>query len=290
MDSRSVTVEMLPPNAISIDRQYQRGIARDHVNRIVREFDPLAIGTPYISKRDDGTYWCMDGQHRLAALIELRRGDVPIPMVVFTGLSVGEEADKFFMQTRNRRMHPIDLFKARCFAGDPIAMTISRVASNNGFRITNEGRSGDVLQGPATLERILTVYGERRLDEVLGLTAAVWLQDRTSVPAYLIDGLNAVLTRYPAIDRNRLVKVLRSEPFDSLQSQAKAMRRFMNDKAGGLYGRAMANLYNKGLRTKLPDWDASMEPVMAEHMAKGTVAAAEIAHVKAGLRDVRDVS
>jgi hypothetical protein len=286
----TTTIEMLAPDNIGVDRQYQRAIARDHVNRIIREFDPLAIGTPYVSKRDDGSYWCIDGQHRLAALVEMGRGHIQIPCVVFTGLSVGEEADKFFMQSRVRRMHSIDLFKARLFAGDDTALLIQQVANKYGFRITNEGRSGDVLQAPATLERILTVYGKDRLDLVLLLTASIWLQDRTSVPSYLIDGLNAVLTRYPAIDRKRLVHVLRSEPFDSLQSQAKAMRRFINDKAGNLYGRAMANLYNKGLRNKLPDWDASIEPVMAENLAKGTVAAAELAHVKAELRNVRSVS
>lgn len=286
MGNQKVVVEMLRPKQINVDHQYQRPLARDHVNRILREYDAMAIGTPDVSKRDDGTYWVIDGQHRLAALIEMGNGDDPIPCAVYTGLSVGQEADKFFMQSRVRRMHPIDLFKARLFAGDPIALSIQKTATKHGFRITNEGKSGDVLQAPATLEHILRVYGVDRLDEVLKLASSVWLQDRTSVPSYLIGGLNSILTRYPTIDRTRLVKVLRAEPFDSLQSQAKAMRRFLNDKAQNLYGRAMANTYNKGLRTKLPDWDASMEPVMAEHLAKGTVASAEIARVKAGLRDV----
>jgi hypothetical protein len=280
MAKGELTIEMLRPSQIQVDHQYQRPLNRDHVNRIIRQFDPMAIGSIDVSKRDDGSYWVVDGQHRLAALIEMGRGDRPIPCVIYTGLSVGEEADLFFMQSRNRRIHPIDLYKARRFAGDRVVMAISEVVEKHGFRITNEGRDGSVLQAPGLLEQIASNHGMKRLDEVLGLVAAIWFQDRVSVPAYLIGGINAILTRYPTIDRERLVKVLRQQPFDELAASAKSMRKFMYDKSHNIYGRAMAHTYNKGLRQKLPDWDSTLEAVNLANIAKATAASAEAAHAK----------
>lgn len=271
----NLRVELLRPTQIQVDRQYQRPLHRDHVTKIMREFDRLAIGTLTVSQREDGSYWVIDGQHRLAALIEMGRGDRPIPCIVYTGLSVGQEADKFFMQSRVRRIHPIDLFKARLFAGDPVALGINRIVTSHGFVVANEGRSGHAIQAPATLENIYTVHGSDRLNEVLGIVAYVWADQKQSVPQFMIAGINAALTRYPRIDRERLSRVLRETPSEDMERTAKAMRRFTNDRGATIYGRTMVHFYNKGLRQKLPDWDATLEQVNADALAKATEVSAE---------------
>lgn len=271
----NLKVEMLRPTQIQVDRQYQRPLHRDHVTKIMRSFDPLAIGTVTVSQRDDGSYWVIDGQHRLAALIEMGRGDRPIPCVVYTGLSVGQEADKFFMQSRVRRIHPIDLFKARLFAGDPVAMGINKVVTGAGFKVEAGGKSDTHIQAPATLELIYTIHGPERLAEVLGMVGNIWSGQKRSVPQYIISGINAAITRYPRIDRDRLVRVLRETPAEDMERTAKAMRRFTNDRGATIYGRTMIHFYNKGLRQKLPDWDTTLEQVNAENLAKATEASAE---------------
>lgn len=53
----------------NVDREhYQRMLLETKVARIAREFDPDALGVPLICERADGSYWILDGQHRIEAV------------------------------------------------------------------------------------------------------------------------------------------------------------------------------------------------------------------------------
>src|SRR5258708_7808516 len=46
---------------------YARPLREPRVKKLVAEFDPLGVGVLYLSMRDDGSYWIIDGQHRAEA-------------------------------------------------------------------------------------------------------------------------------------------------------------------------------------------------------------------------------
>ena len=54
---------------ISIDTRVQRveGCDERRVNKIASNFNPRALGSITLSRRDDNTYVCLDGRHRWTA-------------------------------------------------------------------------------------------------------------------------------------------------------------------------------------------------------------------------------
>lgn len=53
----------------NVDREhYQRLLDEPKVQRIVRDFDPDALGVPLVCARADGSWWILDGQHRIEAV------------------------------------------------------------------------------------------------------------------------------------------------------------------------------------------------------------------------------
>lgn len=61
---------------IVVDGRYQRPVEEKRVARIVDNFDPRQIGALELSKRKNGTYGIIDGQHRLLALKAVGRKKV----------------------------------------------------------------------------------------------------------------------------------------------------------------------------------------------------------------------
>lgn len=53
----------------NVDREhYQRMLDEAKVARIARDFEPDALLVPLVCERADGTYWILDGQHRIEAV------------------------------------------------------------------------------------------------------------------------------------------------------------------------------------------------------------------------------
>lgn len=63
-------IECVPLERI-VTEQYQRILNMKNVAGIVKNFDPAKLGVLVVSRRGDGTYAVLDGQHRLAALRRL---------------------------------------------------------------------------------------------------------------------------------------------------------------------------------------------------------------------------
>jgi hypothetical protein len=96
--------EWIVANDIRVDTQYQRPINIAHVRKIANEFDERAFGVILVSERADGSVYVIDGQHRLAAVKSMGRGGSEIPCHVYRGLSVGDEALIFHMQTQRNQI------------------------------------------------------------------------------------------------------------------------------------------------------------------------------------------
>ena len=78
---------------IKVDIQVQRELQETHVSRILKKFDPQAFGRLTVSLREDGYYYCSDGQHRLECAKQL--GLKEVPCIVVSNISLKQEGESF---------------------------------------------------------------------------------------------------------------------------------------------------------------------------------------------------
>lgn len=140
------TMKQLDVKSIKVDRSYQRDLRNSYL-RIASEFDPRLLGAISVSNRGTGAkpdYYVIDGQHRLAALTEL--GITTVDAIVYSGLSVEDEARMFSMQDRKRtKISSYDLYVAgKNLQGTPYH-TLAAICDEVGLQVysgrTNRGNS-----------------------------------------------------------------------------------------------------------------------------------------------------
>ena len=177
---------LIPLNMIQTEI-YQRVLNMKNVNKIVKEFNPAKLGVLVVSKRSDGTYAVLDGQHRLTALRRL--GYTVTNCIVLEGMSLQEEADYFRRQNENKQnLRIADTFKASLFAEDGESLEIKRLMDKHGFRF---GKSGSpmCICAIGALQTIIRTYNVQTLENVLRSIAGTWAADSTILRREMLAGL-----------------------------------------------------------------------------------------------------
>lgn len=208
-----------------VDTSAQRGLVRNHVDNIVNAFDPAKVGTLHVSHRGNGTHAIIDGQHRVAALIRL--GYEEWRAEVYSGLTPSEEANLFIGLNNVRYVRPLDRFRARVTAGDPVALDIVDVARKAGWEIPlpKEAVAGNgKVTSVAALEAIYNAHakadqedifaGRYGVENVLRLLAEAWgYREPSIVNPNVLRGVDLFLRRYKdQVDKKMLVKRLNAYP------------------------------------------------------------------------------
>lgn len=124
---------------LRIDPSYQRSTENGSSLTLIRKiamywdwalFQPLAV-----ARRDDGSLFVIDGQHRLEAA-RLRRDLYDIPCVVTASACVADEAASFVaMNAQRRALGALDLFKAACAAGDSTTRDVMKLIEAAGLSL-----------------------------------------------------------------------------------------------------------------------------------------------------------
>jgi hypothetical protein len=187
--------QRVPLVNLVIDPGYQREIIPNHLKKIRGEFEEAQLGVLEVSKRAEDEFAVFDGQHRLKVLEELAWDTAPC--IVHTGLTPQEEADLFRKLQDNRKaLTPIDKFKSRLFAEDPIAEGMAKIAEGQGYKI---GVGPSSLQAVVVVER---VYRRGNLYSTLD-TVGIWRGDAKQLDGSIIDGVSRFLDLYPEADMER---------------------------------------------------------------------------------------
>lgn len=166
---------------------YQRVLNMKNVNKIVKEFNPAKLGVLVVSKRDDGAYSVLDGQHRLTALRRL--GFSAANCIVLENMTVQEEADYFRRQNENKQnLRIADTFNASLYAEDGESLEIKRLMDKYGFRF---GKSGSpmCICAIGALQTIIRTYDVQTLENVLCCIAGTWPKDATILRREMLAGL-----------------------------------------------------------------------------------------------------
>lgn len=215
-------IEMLTPNTLRVDPNSQRSFSPAWAKHLADNYDPDKVGVLRVSRRPDGDYvW--DGQHRRAMLIRLGKGDEPVTCLVDSDKEKAAEAKAWVATNQEtRKTNPLDGFRIRLVAQDPLALEINEIVQEKGFRVDPAASDGNIA-AVAALE-----FAHRRglLESVLDVLAHAWGQNRDAFDALPIRGVALVLEQHPAIDQERLSRRLaRGTDPVSLSQDAKFMAR-----------------------------------------------------------------
>jgi hypothetical protein len=161
------TLEWRAVGELHIDASYQReinaGPSQTLIRRIAMFWDwglcqPLAV-----SRRPNGSFTIVDGQHRASAA--KLRGDIAhLPCVITSYASAGDEAAAFVALNQQRRpLSGLDVFKAALAAGDMEATQVNIALTDAGLRIASSTNLASLPPGAMSnvrgLQRCYRIHG-----------------------------------------------------------------------------------------------------------------------------------
>jgi hypothetical protein len=242
-----------------VDHDVQRPLDTVRVAQIAADFEREAFGVIHISQRDDGSIVIIDGQHRVAAVNVIGRGEIPVDAVIWTGLSKAEEAAMFRRLNNTRQVQVLDRFRIRIVEGDPVACTLNQLLESHGWTIRKAGARGSFF-AVAAIEKLYRARDGGDFDScdmVVRIATAAWGHDSNGLRAEIVSGLGALVRRYPGLDTAKLVTELgkmEGGPL-GLIGKAKQLRDIRGGKISDSMAEILINLHNKQRKlNRLPAW------------------------------------
>jgi len=235
------SIENRNPAELNLDDSYQRstdnGASQALIRKIAHGWDWRMCLPLVVSKRDDGTLWVIDGQHRLAAAT--LRGDIPfLPCCVAVYGSVADEAAMFVAMNRTRKaMNRLDDFHAAVASGDDDAIQIAKLITDAGFTVSRKTgsqswRPGEVAFTSA-IAKVLRKHGAKVCADALKTMQEAFPDEVLNAGASMFTALTKLAITPPeGFDPDRLFRTL-------LRRNQREWASFLNDVKGGGDERAL---------------------------------------------------
>jgi hypothetical protein len=256
-------VRMVPVSKLEIDPKMQR----DHldvrkIERILRDYNPDALGIITASERNAAETVILDGAHRHRATVENTEGQGTLLTRVFKGLTRREEAVLFLLLNSGNQPNLLDKFRINLVAEDPVAVGIDNIVKQFGLGI-GPANLDNQLQCVGALRRVymLSLKGEydpNLLDLSLRALINAWGRDSQATQAVMVEGMALFLAKNMAnVDYARVWTKLKEYSGGAQGLHAKARANAAN--RGMRMPHSVADLitdaYNKGLNSrKMPVW------------------------------------
>lgn len=105
--------EWVSLDKLRVDISVQRELQDNHVQKMLKKFDPSAFGRLVVTKREDGYYYVTDGQHR-RKMLELL-GITEAPCVVVNLCDLKDEGMNFInINQQSAKVSNIDKYRIGC--------------------------------------------------------------------------------------------------------------------------------------------------------------------------------
>lgn len=189
---REAVIRWVPLDKMKVSPLAQRELNEAWVDRIVANLTLEDLGHPVLSHRD-GSYYIIDGQHRVEALRKFGFTTETIEAWVYEGLTEQSEADKFLTLNNKLTIATMDRFQVAVTAGRDIETDIDRIVNDLGLSISNQ-RSPGAVGAVGTLRRIYTRSGAANLRRTLRI-----VRDAYGDPGFVapvLDGVGLVCQRF----------------------------------------------------------------------------------------------
>lgn len=256
MDIRDLLIEEIN---VSLDENgYQRLIRSRKLQDMVKNVDRAMIDPILVSMREDGTYWCIDGHHRLEAARQ--RGETTIKCRIVYGLTIEEEAELFVKMAKGRsEITAYDTYRADLAAKDPNALAVRDMLAAFGFRFVDTTRRvktmrDDRLYPIAAVSTVRDIYRQddgKTLERVLDVVTNKWdieeIMLATERP--ILAGLARMISRGEGVlDQKRFQRTLENMSPGAIKSKASTYRVIMGGGEARAVVAAILEKYNSGIR------------------------------------------
>jgi hypothetical protein len=221
-------LRVLDIETIKVGHRYQRQVSESAIEKIMKGYDPKALGIPVIGERDDGTLWVVDGQQRIAALKRMKDRDRRwVRCEVFASNGPEHEALIFKLINANRtKLTAEQLFHAALVSGDEQCHKLKRIMDEYGMQVMR-GRPQTQMTPDAardakrvrTINFLLRVLGrseqahngEPAVRFILNVLSRVWPDDAIKQRSEIVEGLFSFWTNNNGlVDLDRLLPRLAS--------------------------------------------------------------------------------
>lgn len=179
---------MLPTSKLR-STEYQKSINNTQVSYIVSNFDVRLFDPIIVSKRRDGFYYVIDGQHRLQACKRMKKKEIPCFIVDAT--SKEEEAKLFRLincKSAKRAANPCDDYNAALIAEDVETTAINTIISRWMFKV-NSHKEDNCICAVSTLRWIYKHFGEQLLNVEMEILRKAYNGISVSLQSNFLKGL-----------------------------------------------------------------------------------------------------
>lgn len=239
---------------LQVDPQVQGARHENRVQEMAMSWDSRAVNTITISQRDDDSLFVIDGQHRAAAALERkipvqRDGKTewkhePVTRLwaqVHTGLTLAEEAQMYVLLNNTKVPQAVDRIAVAAVGGDPVAERLVDIGAKYGWYLKRSPR----MHAAQALYKIARLDDDGDvLDRVFHIITEAWEHDTDATRSDIVDGLARLIQRWPAVDDNRLARVLHKSTPSTVLASVAQMRPTYKARARMM---AMVGLHDRGL-------------------------------------------
>lgn len=235
---------------IDVDSNYQREIRPRLVERILKGFSWAKFGALVLTRKADGRYNVVEGQHRWKAA-ELHPDVSQVPAVIVPHAGMADEAGNFLAINRDRMaVTSVEQYWAGLTAGDTEAAKISTVLQSAGCDVVpSQGYYRPHLTNSiGAVKRCIERYGEEATRRALLVIREAWPTDAHALRGTLITALSRIIRNNAGIADAELSNALRPQSFAQLTAHAEAFRKLSGGSSETAITKAVAEIYNKGKR------------------------------------------
>jgi hypothetical protein len=194
----------------------QRALLPGRVSHLVKSMDIDAIGVMHAVQypiNGVNNTWVIDGQHRLAALMEHDFGDLEIEVKIHLDCQDDARAAELFLLLNDRaKVSPYDSFLNEIKANNAAAIIINRTVRELGLEIARS--KGD--HRLSCISALKALYAEdhgRSLRDTISIITKAWGTESAALEGKIIEGVGIVVARYrTAIEYENLIQKLSSYP------------------------------------------------------------------------------
>lgn len=255
---RASKMEYIYIALMEVSEKAQRAYRPAHAEALAAEFDLEAMGIPVLSYRD-GTYWIVDGQHRVRALEMCDFGDYKIQCEVYHDLTEQEEALLFLARDDRRAITPIDKFRIAVFGGREPELTINKIVEKQGLRVAGSGSHTGAIQAAKALMDSYEEVGGAKLGRALNLLNQSFTGEPKAFTATMIRAMSLVVFRYGnGLDDEVIINKLGTirQGTEGLLQKADVLMRRTGYGLTPCVAAAIVERYNEGVRgnRRLESW------------------------------------
>ena len=233
---------------LNIDHAYQREkVIIKKVQQIQSSWSWVGCGMILVALRKDGSFWVMDGQHRVLAA--RNRSDIDeLPCLVFSVESKTDEAAGFLVaNTQRKPVTAIAKYKAMVLTKDTTAMAVDEVLDRLGIEVAETAVGVHQIK---CVTKCLKVAADNKETLYLCLRAYMRLDGAPSIHSHMLDGLAWLHKRHNVLSDSRFVERFTSQDIEELHLTIRRYAVAEGSTSGKVCGTAILKCVNKGLRRK----------------------------------------